>query len=246
MDRSGIQHTAVALFLIIPLVFVDCSKKSTSNSSDGSEWDIDADGIPKFVTTDYIDLGAIAGISRFRSAYGHDYSNDDHLEHCRSMKHHFWPKGGDPGGSHMPSWTNIPIRSPIAGTVTRLMPEFAGTQVWIASDEYPAFEFRVFHVALSQSLTERAKVTEGQVLGHHGGDETMSDMAVRVATPDGWRLISYFDVMTDGLFQSYVSRGVLSRSSLIITRAERDADSLTCSGEAFVGTGILGNWVSLN
>ncbi|MBI3872481.1 MAG: hypothetical protein HY304_05335 [candidate division Zixibacteria bacterium] len=74
----------------------------------------------------------------------------------------------------------------------------------------------------------------------------MSDMAVRVATPAGWRLISYFDVMTDSLFQSYLSRGVSSRNQLIITKAERDADSLTCDGETFTSDGHLENWISLN
>ncbi|MBI5868713.1 MAG: hypothetical protein HZB43_10595 [candidate division Zixibacteria bacterium] len=242
---ADVRHW-IALAIIVPLALAGCHKKSTSNSNGNGEWDIETQGIPKFVQTDYTDLGAIDRISCFRSAYGHDYTHDDHLEHCRSMKHYFWPKGGDPGWSHNPSWTTIPIRSPIAGTVTRLMPEFTGIQIWIGSDAYPAFEFRIFHVGISPTLLEGDKVSEGQVLGHHGGDEAMSDIAVRVATPNGWRLVSYFDVMTDELFQTYVSRGVVSRSQLIITKAERDADSLTCSGEQFITTGNLENWVPLN
>jgi hypothetical protein len=133
----------------------------------------------------------------------------------------------------------------VGGTVARTAPEFAGTQIWITSNEYPAFEFRIFHVALSTALDVGDTVTEGQILGRHGGDDTMSDIAVRVATPKGRKLISYFDVVTDALFQRYQARGVSSRSQLIITKEERDADALTCSGETFTSGGHLENWVQL-
>jgi len=246
MNRFLGWRGILILALLGLLIQLGCSKKSTSPGSGNAEWDIDAKGIPKFVRTDHIDLAAISSISRFRSAYGHDYSHDDTLEQCRSMKHYFWPKGGDPGQQHSPAWTTIPISSPVSGTVSRVFDEWAGTQIWIASEEYPAFEFRIFHVALSPQLKEGDKVAEGQLLGHHASDETMSDLAVRVATPKGWRLISYFDVMTDTLFQSFQSRGVSSRTQLIITKAERDADSLTCEGEVFTSSGHLEDWVHLN
>jgi hypothetical protein len=125
------------------------------------------------------------------------------------------------------------------------MAEYAGTQIWIQPTEYPAFQFRIFHVALVSGLDVGDAVAEGQLLGHHGGDETMSDIAVCVATPGGSRLVSYFDVMSDALFQQYQARGVLSRSQLIITKQERDADPLTCDGETFTSSGHLENWVQL-
>jgi hypothetical protein len=245
MRRLLTARPILILAMLGLLAQVGCHKKSTSGESN-DEWDIDAKGIPQFVKTDYIDLAAIGSISRFRSATGHDYSHDDHLEHCRSMKHYFWPKGGSPGGSHEPSWSAIPIYSPVSGTVSRIFDESMGTQIWIASTEYPAFEFRIFHVTISPRPNEGDQVQSGQLLGHHFGDETMSDIAVRVATPSGWRLVSYFDVMTDSLFQSFQARGVVSRSQLIITKAERDADSLTCDGEAFTSGGHLDDWVNLN
>jgi hypothetical protein len=37
-----------------------------------------------------------------------------------------------------------------------------------------------------------------------GGDQTMSDIAVGIATPSGWQLVSCFDVMTDRLFERYL------------------------------------------
>jgi hypothetical protein len=74
----------------------------------------------------------------------------------------------------------------------------------------------------------------------------MSDIAVGVNTPGGWKLVSYFDVLTDSLFQSYQAAGVSSRDSLIISKEARDADPLTCSGETFTGSGTLENWVIIN
>jgi hypothetical protein len=244
IGAMGLLSLLALCLLVLPLLS-SCGKDSTGPDDTGPTWDIDGRGIPRFVGTDYIDLAAIDRISRFRSAAGHDYTHDDHRERCRSMKHYFWPKGGDPGQAHFPAWTSIPIKSPVGGTVVRLMEEFAGTQVWIRSSSYPAFEFRIFHVFLSPSLDVGGAVSEGQVLGHHGGDETMSDIAVRVATPAGSRLVSYFDVMADTLFAGYQALGVGSRSQLIISREERDADPLTCSDETFTSTGHLADWVDL-
>ena len=58
-------------------------------------YDVDKNGVPQFMEADYIDLSRITQISKFRSAAGHDFS--DSFESCRSMKHYFWPAGGNPG-----------------------------------------------------------------------------------------------------------------------------------------------------
>jgi len=239
-----IQHL-LSFVLLVSSTLAGCGDKSTSSGNNDPQWDIEANGIPKFVTVDYIDLASINGISRFRSAYGHDYSHDDYLEHCRSMKHYFAPPS-DIMGHHYPSWTTIPISSPVAGIVSRVFDEWAGTQIWVRSREYPAFVFRIFHVNLSPRPVEGDSVAAGQLLGYHASDETMSDIAVCVATPQGSRLISYFEVMTDSLFQSYQARGVDARDQLIISSAERDAGLLTCDGETFTGSGSLENWVWLD
>jgi len=57
--------------------------------------------------------------------------------------------------------------------------------------------------------------------------------------------VSWFEVMTDAVFQRYAARGIASRESLIISRAERDAEPLTCSGETFTSFGTIQNWVTL-
>ncbi|HQG47230.1 MAG TPA: hypothetical protein PLG50_16345, partial [bacterium] len=59
-------------------------------------------------------------------------------------------------------------------------------------------------------------------------------------------LISYFEVMSDALFQRYQARGLIRRSDVIISREERDAAPLVCSGESFTaGMGVLEDWVTL-
>ena len=202
----------------------------------GDYYDL-SNGIPRFVSTDYIELDKITAISRFRSGYGHDYSDD--FESCRSMKHYYQPLGSV-------TWSNVLIRSPVAGTVVGLNEEWAGTQIMIKSTAYPAFYFILFHVSLSPPLLEGDSVLEGQLLGTHIGDQTMSDIAVSVRTLEGERLVSYFDVMTDSLFTNYMDRGASSRSDFIITQEERDADPLICDWETFIYSGMIPNWVYMS
>ena len=53
--------------------------------------------------------------------------------------------------------------------------------------------------------------------------------------------------MTDAVFAEYRARGVASRDAAIITRNERDADQVPCTGESqFTVQGKLPNWLVLN
>jgi hypothetical protein len=200
-------------------------------------YDLDARGVPKFITHDYIDLTKIARISRFRSGIGHDYS--DAVERCRSMKHYFQPNAGI-------DWGTITISAPINGTVTAVRDETTfGTQLQIVPNAQTAFTVILFHVRPTAAIVEGAVVAAGQPIGTHVGTQTMSDVAVRVNTPKGLRFVSYFDALGDTIFQTYVSRGITARSTMIIAAAERDADALQCSGEQFLNAGTLDNWVEL-
>ena len=244
--KNSLRFVAiVALLVSLSVLLIGCGKDDGKGVQPKVDtYDVDKNGIPKFVRTDYIELLRIQKISRFRSAAGHDYSDD--FEQCRSMKHYYWPFGGDPGQTHTPSWATINVHSPVGGTISRVYEEWAGTQIQIKSKDYPAFYFIIFHVAVANPVTVGDVVAEGQLLGNHIGDQTMSDIAVGVNTPGGWKLVSYFDVLTDSLFQSYQAAGVSSRDSLIISKEARDADPLTCSGETFTGSGTLENWVIIN
>ena len=82
------------VFSILMSVFIlHCNNpadESNGNQDENNDvYDVDLYGIPKFVNINYIELYKIYCISKFRSAIGHDYSDD--FESCRSMKHYFHP-----------------------------------------------------------------------------------------------------------------------------------------------------------
>lgn len=231
------QAFAFVLFVVVVIV-MGCSKKSDDAAQPSDVWDIAKNGIPKFVVTDYIELSKIYRISKFRSSVGHDYS--DAFEDCRSMKHYFEPL-------YSVDWTTIKVFSPITGTITRVDYEWAGTKLEIASSDYPAFRFSIFHIAPSVQYNLGDKVVAGQQLGTHIGSQTMSDISVIVNDPTHQGImVSYFDVMTDALFNEYSTRGVSKRDDLIISKETRDLNPLLCSGDTFTSSDVLENWVVLN
>ena len=226
------------LFLLILLFCITgCSKKNDTITPDYI-WDIDKDGIPKFVKTNFIELSKIYRISKYRSSVGHDYS--DASEQCRSLKHYFEPKSDV-------DWTTIKIYAPVKGVITRAEQEWAGIKLEIESEEYPAFRFSIFHINTSRQYNINDKVVEGEFLGTHIGSQTYSDISVIVNDPAKLgRMVSFFDVMTDALFKEFSDRGLSSRTDVIIPKAIRDANPLTCSGDTFTSNDVLESWVYLN
>jgi len=199
-------------------------------------------GIAEFVEADYIDSSQIGRVSKFRSAEGHDYSDD--FESCANMKHYFEPKAGV-------DWSTVKIYSPATGTIVGLYNEWVGTKVWIQSTKYPAVHFEIFHVNLSPARAVGDKVEAGELLGTHGGSQTTSDISISLMTPDngpvdagrdGFKLVSYFEAMPDAIFANYEKLGAKSRDDFVISKAEREADPLVCSGENIDGKGTLEGW----
>ncbi len=208
--------------VLLMALLTACNIASSSAAEQISYYDLDTLGIPKFVNVNYIDVAKISQISKFRSSAGHDYHDD--AEACRSMKHYFIA----------PDATTA-IVSPIAGTVTRLNNDFDGRQVQITSDLQPGFIFILFHVNLAKPLAVGDHIAEGQSLGTHIGTQTFSDIAVAVNTPKNYRLISYFDTLTDEAFAAFQARGIATREQMAFTKAERDAAPYRCQGEEFAG-----------
>ena len=204
-------------------------------------WDLDTAGVPAIGAANRIDLDPIERLSRFRSGAGHDYSDD--FESCRSMKHYFDPYDGV-------DMSTIRIHAPFAGTVVGTTEEWDGPTTWkgtavgIRPLSHPAIHVVLFHVDLHQPLPVGATVSAGQELGTSEKDDgTAADVAFGVMTPAGFRLVSWFEVMTNDVFAAYAARGVGSRTDLIVTRAQRDADSLTCDGQQFLTTSSLPDWI---
>jgi hypothetical protein len=217
------------------------------------KYDVAVNGIPRFVTSDLTELSKIEKISKFRSGEGHSYA--DPFESCRSMKHYY--------GVYEKYRENrtVPVYSPAAGTINSVSDDGHGAsiglnnkQVQIRPDAQPAYILRIFHCDLiSSAIAAGKKVQSGELLGYarlyyedlgeHAGS---FDIAVWVNTPEGMRLVPFFDAMTDDVFSRYVERGVSSRQEFAITREDRDADPLECNGEWFVSGGNLENWVTLS
>ncbi|MGB9747592.1 MAG: hypothetical protein ACPLXM_11760 [Bacteroidales bacterium] len=225
------------IFTLCLLMTVGCKKDKDREPAVSDIWDIDKQGIPEFVNTNYIDIAKIQRVSRFRSSVGHDYS--DAFEHCRSMKHYFQP-------ADSVNWSEVKIFFPVTGEITRVEQEWAGTKIEIAAEKYPAFRFQIFHINMAVALKIGDKVTEGLLLGKHIGAETYSDISVIVNDPTRQgRMVSYFDVLTDEAYQAFVLRGIPNRSAFIISKEERDQNPLVCNGDTFTSQDPLENWVIL-
>ncbi len=204
-------------------------------------YDVAKLGVPKFVNSIYIDLSqknpdgspVVNQISKFRSSQGHDYS--DSYESCLSMKHYLSTPD-----------SNTKIYVPVTGTVTWQDTPIVGPNFSVQSDLQPAFVFTVMHVVPLKSYKMGDHVTEGDLLGHHVGTWTSSDIIVDVndggpkASLDGYgpggRLVSYFQTLTDAAFQPFKARGINSPTDLIISKAQRDSFPITCVAGAFVFT----------
>ncbi len=195
---------------------------------------------PRFVTRDYIDLSRVERLSRYRSGVGHSFT--DGTETCRSMKHYYQPRAGT-------DWTTVAITAPVDGWIWSIVPDGGrGMRVDIFPTAYPAATVEIFHVTPAAGIARGMMVAAGTPLGTHASQTTMSDVSIRLelAQRGTFRLASYFDVMSDPVFAGYQARGVASRQAAIISKAERDADPLPCTGESqFPTPGRVENWVVL-
>lgn len=235
------RFISAMLFIVLTLVLVisqRCSNDNDEPETPSDIWNIDNDGLPQFVETNYIELDKIYRISKFRSSVGHDYS--DATEQCRSMKHYFEPLSNV-------DWASIKIVAPVKGTITRIDTEWAGVKIEIQSEAYPAFRFSIFHVAPMTSFEVGEKVIAGQQLGNHIGFQTMSDISVIVNDPTRQgRMVSFFEVITTAVFNDYALRGVTNKNELIISKEIRDSNPLTCNGDAFSSNDALESWFVLS
>ncbi len=223
--------------------------------------DYSDDEINTFVNHHFVSLDHIEDISKFRSSAGHDYS--DEFETCRSMKHYFSPPEADRIND------NIPVYSPVNGTVVVMHTEENGMEVddgltnqkiSIRSADYGAYEFTLFHIDLLSdlNLSLGSTVTAGELLGYarfernNGGTDADSashdfDIAVSLNTHSGTKYISIFDVLTDNQFEDYITwfgDSNMTRSDFIISEIDRNDNPLTCEGEEFTSFGDLSSWIN--
>lgn len=224
----------IACVLIMSMALIAyLNKRSLEN--------IDENNLPKIIQADWIDLGRIGSISKFRSGSGHDFSGSG--EACRSMKHYFNPvrteedqKLIDQSNGFPPPFSlegAIPIYSPVDGEIKSVgKEETIGKQIHIRPEKYPNFTIRLFHIYLLDGYEEGRKVSAGEKIGHIGRIQN-TDIAINIGGLYKHKFVSYFQVMPDELFVKYQAAGVESREQLIIAREYRDAHPLECNGEWF-------------
>lgn len=210
---------------------------------------IDTEDLPRFVDHNFVDVDRIASITKFRGFGGHDYSwGTEHgfLSHnapetCRVMKYYVTERRGvlpwEPG--------ELTLYAPVDGTIVNVDrwedPDGASWhrdfKFSIRSTTYPQVYFTFFHVDPHEHVVEGYEATEGEDLGAHIGPE----IAVELwdAEEHGARLVPWFELVTDEVFEEYRERGASSRDDFYISREERDATPFICADETghgdFVG-----------
>jgi len=216
------------LLAILLLLAVGCGKVPFETAT---TYDLDGLGVPKFMTSNFVNLDKIKSIVKLRSSHGHDYSDD--FESNRSMKHYFIPKAAFADANDQ-----IECYSPINGKIIDVFNErINGKQIRIRSLDYNYTGWIVILFHLNTNMTSGTNISAGQLLGYfdvRGGNEL--DIAVQCITFMGTHLFSCFDVMTDSVFNDYIARGVPNRETLIISKEYRDANPADFSGERELDT----------
>ena len=254
LDYCAQHQTNSLCQMMKSMLGLDYSKATPTSKTTGTT------DVAKFVNTNFIDLDSIERISKFRGGYGHDYSEGS-PEECRSMKHYFWAKGGMPGSSHSPAWTTVKYYSPVDGKISFLRPgtdSDGQTEYYftIIPDEQSSYYLSFFHVNLLSEFQKGGSVKEGQHIGYLSDEYVHGEIAVQKGL--GGAPISFFNIITDDLFEEYKKGGAKTREDFIIPKEDRDKKSLNCDPNTkegrFIGVSIdglkdstgLNNWVELN
>lgn len=195
--------------------------------------DIDSDNPPRFARADFIDLDNVVEISKFRSGAGHDNSGNG--ETCRSMKHYFLSEGESFSNEMIlvppPSESEAQnIYSPVDGRVASISVSekpINDYQINIAVDDFPGYQIRLEHVYPADGVRNFTKVKAGQKIAKKWPGRTV-DISVYYNYIFQTKLISYFKVLPDHLFEKYKKNSIQSRDDFIITKEYRDAHPLQC------------------
>lgn len=218
--------------------------------------DTDFNNPPKFLQADFLDLDKVAAITKFRSGWGHNYAGNG--ETCRSMKHEFQFKETSAqsairqkevelqksgvkitneiatdlkrnAASVRDESLSTPFYSPVDGWVTGTGESSGvGNMIEIMPDNAPQWRIKMYHVWIDPSIHLFSHLKAGQVIGKSYMDIGWGDIAIHYRFVGGERLVSYFQVLPDNLFEKYKARGVKSRDDLIISKEFRDAHPLEC------------------
>ena len=219
-----------------------------TNASEPSAPPVDLSNLPKFVTNNFIDLDTFKSITKFRGAYGHDYSASDEEydptgKSCRSMKHYFEAYTLDQRWSGQfgsyDTKGNVNYYAPTSGKIIDIVhgsfsrdngSEGEEWQFTIESSEYPSVNIKFHHVNLEPHLRGGGNVKAGDVLGTIARDNGQGEIASYVLLGKGTlKYVSFFELITDDVFALYESRGLKNRSDVIISREDRESNPIPCT-----------------
>ena len=219
-----------------------------TNASEPSGPAVDLSNLPKFVTNNFIDLDTFKSITKFRGAYGHDYSASDEEydptgKSCRSMKHYFEAYTLDQRWSGQfgsyDTKGNVNYYAPTSGKIIDIVhgsfsrdngSEGEEWQFTIESSEYPSVNIKFHHVNLEPHLRGGGNVKAGDVLGTIARDNGQGEIASYVLLGKGTlKYVSFFELITDDVFALYESRGLKNRSDVIISREDRESNPIPCT-----------------
>jgi len=140
--------------LLLQIMLCNCHDKKPTTPSSG--YNLESQGVPKFIRAHFINPGHMARISRFRSAIGTDFSDD--FEQCRSMKHYFQPRADF-------DWSTLDIYSPVTGKIIALKTETNGSNLQIQPQDYPDFEVHIGQVKPRADLAAGTSLRSGDKIG---------------------------------------------------------------------------------
>jgi hypothetical protein len=194
------------------------------------------------ITSNYMSLDNMKSVSKFRSGAGHEFVDD--FETCRSMKHYY----SFLDATDFSTRDAAEIYAPFDGVITATSVEELGVMFHIQSIDYPSIWVELFHVELDPTLEVGDTVTSGQQIGTHYAYEVSggnSDIAIWVRRPDGYRLISQFEVMSAGVLAEFTARGVSDWATELyfaddaVANPHLGAGGLQCLDQEFVsGTDV--------
>ena len=240
-DMSIVEHMEKSMDQTSFVPDVDNSKYIESNQK-AAQLNIDPTNPPKVATHNFIDLEPFIRITKIRSAYGHNYNygstdHDPTGKSCSSMKHYFdaytdqqrW----DSSFGSYDTRGNVKFYSPVDGDLYGVVPKEIeqGTeyQFYISPKESSQIIFTFHHVDLFDEFIDGGSVTSGQHLGYIMRPNGQGEIAVAVSSSIRTEYISFFDVMTDEVFEEYQERGITSRSQMTIPRQEREENPIPCT-----------------
>lgn len=118
----------------------------------------------KFITANPVNLKQIAGISKFRSCQGHEYSGkgpEGIVESNRSMKHYIAPTD-----ELRDQLNKIEIFAPFDGELVFVLPESKGSQIMLSPNGKKNWGLFIFHVDRLEGIKVGSELKAGQLIGH--------------------------------------------------------------------------------